>query len=671
MIDRVIATAAIMLGAATSSVGAQEDAATLFARGDFPAAADAYAAALRTKPSDATAQLGLGTIRLYQNDLKAAEPLLRSVLATDPQNARATRLLAEIARRNAEAARHATIVGGESHVPFVTAMPLPVVRVVADGVAANFLIDTGGDVDLEPSFAARIGVKTENAGSGIFAGGQRAPVQHGTLESLTLGSATAQDVPVHVMPTHASALFPKLRIDGIVGTTYFERFLVTIDYPRNELILRPRSAATSAAFLQQAAAAHAVIVPCYLVGDHFVMARAQVNAAPPGLFLFDSGLAGAGLMPSSELVKAAGLALNEAAADVGVGGGGAVSVVPFVAQRVAVGAAVQQNIAGSYTPQGSPFGIFPFTVWGAISNDFLRNYAYTVDFDAMKVALQPAQVSDSAATTTPQAIFDAAFRRLQSYPVPPYAVWTTTWHIVGRPIGFYTGETSSVEVHRYAVRLADGMENVSDPIPSGKLPSAMILPEFLGPFAWTMRSSVHVAPATTASTEAAMLPDIAGLQTIATVTAFAASPYTVKTGATQIPPIDDVDGHPSYHLQLVPRSDPQKHNLRDLWIDVQTYDLRKAHFVGRYAPGPGAPVSPTEVTAYFRAVLGCWVVTRAVWTYEDSPMLFQFDVQSDEIGLPPMLPDWLFNAAEYRKHQLAGEPDYLGLLLARLRNGGS
>jgi hypothetical protein len=27
------------------------------------------------------------------------------------------------------------------------------------------------------------------------------------------------------------------------------------------------------------------------------------------------------------------------------------------------------------------------TAWGAISNDFLRNYAYTVDFDAMKIVL--------------------------------------------------------------------------------------------------------------------------------------------------------------------------------------------------------------------------------------------------------------------------------------------
>jgi len=664
-LERSLVAMALALSAATLPARAQEDAATLYARGDFSQAAAAYEAYLHEHPGDAGAELGLGAIRLYENDLAAAEPLLRAAAAADSQNARAARLLVELGRRKAEAARRTTVPGGESLVPFVTADPLPVVRVVANGQQANFLVDTGADVALEPSFAQKIGVQTQYAGTGVFAGGERAAMQSGIVSSLALGGATAYDVPVHVMPTHAAALFPNLQIDGIVGTTYFERFLVTIDYPNNRLILRARSAAASETFEAQAAAANASAVPCYLVGDHFVIAQAQVNDAAPGLFLFDSGLAGGGLMPSAGLIKAAGITINEAQASTGVGGGGALTAVPFVAGRISVGSAVQQNVPGIYTPQGSPFGIFSFTVWGAISHDFLRHYAYTVDFDAMKIVLAPPQTSASLAPW--QQIFDAAFRRLQSYPVPPYAIWTTTWHVTATPMGYYTGESKSVEVHRYALRLADGMENQSDPLPDGNLPPAMILPEFLGPFAWTMRSSVHVAPA---AGSAAMLPDVNGLKTIATVTAFDKSPYSVRTGTGTVPPIELVDGRKAYHLQLHPTTDPAKHNLRDLWIDVATYDLVKAHFVGTYAPTLRAPRSPTDVTVHFRNVLSCWVVTRAVWTYQDPPMSFEFDVQNDEIGLPATLPDWLFNDQQYRVHQLAGEPDYLGLLLARLRNGG-
>lgn len=379
---------AITLIAVTSPARAPGDsAAVLFARGDFPAAVTAYEAVLRAQPKDPDAMLGLGTIRLYQNDLNAAEPLLDSVAAVQPQNAHVQRLVGELMRRRAEAARRTTIAGGEARVPFVVDEPLPVVHVVANGRPADFIVDTGADVALDPAFAERLGVKTANAGNGVFAGGLHAPIQSGMLGSLSLGGATAYDVPVHVIDTHASDLFPKLHIEGIVGTTFFERFLVTIDYPENQLILRSRSPNVSAAFQARVAAANATVVPCYLVGDHFIFAQAQVNAARAGLFLFDSGLAGGGLMPTTELVTAAALSLNRAAAGTGYGGGGAITSVPFVAGRIAVGSAVQTNVPGIFTPQGTPFGLFPFAVWGAISHDFLRHYAYTVDFDAMRIVL--------------------------------------------------------------------------------------------------------------------------------------------------------------------------------------------------------------------------------------------------------------------------------------------
>ena len=118
------------------------------------------------------------------------------------------------------------------------------------------------------------------------------------------------------------------------------------------------------------------------------MARAQVNEAPPGLFLFDSGLAGGGVMPTSELVQAANIKIDESRATNGVGGAGTVRTIPFTASRVAVGSAVQRDVPGQYTPEGTPLARFPFTVWGLISNDFLKHYAYTVDFDAMKIVLQ-------------------------------------------------------------------------------------------------------------------------------------------------------------------------------------------------------------------------------------------------------------------------------------------
>ncbi|HEY6299228.1 MAG TPA: hypothetical protein VIW95_06240, partial [Candidatus Binatus sp.] len=131
---------------------------------------------------------------------------------------------------------------------------------------------------------------------------------------------------------------------------------------------------------------------------------------------------------------------------------------------------------------------------------------------------------------------------------------------------------------------------------------------------------------------------------------------------------EEVGGRPAYHLRLNPSSDPRRHNLRDLWIDAQTYDLLKAHFVGMYAPTPDNVPSHTDVTVYFRGVVGCWVVSRALWTYLNPPALFAFDVQTDEIALPATLPDWLFDRAAYERHQAAGDPDYLEPVLERMRD---
>lgn len=375
----------MLAGAGAQSSSAPNSGAQLFASGDFGSAAAAYAAELNENPNDEAAQLGLGAIDLYQNDLSDAQSLLEAVVTKDPTSARAAALLKELHRRQSEASKRVTIAGALAQVPFITADPLPVIYATVNGKRGTFVVDTGGTVDLDTSFAQSLGLKLEDAGQGTFAGGKHAPLSSSTVDSMTLGGATAYDMPVSVLPIPFSSIFP-MHIDGIVGTTLFERFLVTIDYLNDRLIIRPRDASQS--FLA-AQSSNATIEPCWLVGDHFVFANASVNGTPPGLYLFDSGLAGGGLMPSSALVSVAGIVLDRSQTGTGIGGAGAVVATPFNAQSIMVGNAIQHNVRGIYTPEGTPFGIFPFTVWGAISDLYLRHYAYTVDFEAMKLVLAP------------------------------------------------------------------------------------------------------------------------------------------------------------------------------------------------------------------------------------------------------------------------------------------
>jgi hypothetical protein len=165
-------------------------------------------------------------------------------------------------------------------------------------------------------------------------------------------------------------------------------------------------------------------------------------------------------------------------------------------------------------------------------------------------------------------------------------VYSTTWTIsVTRPEG-----TTSYQTHnRYAIRTSDNIENATGaetsreaPRKSSRdtLPAAGIMPVFIGPFAWSIRA------AAAKSTPAPMQPDISSpLKTIASVVAKRAPAYRIDLAGTE-----EVAGHLSYHLVFHPLYDDGRHNLRDLWIDVASYDLWKAHYLGAYAPSMSGPL---------------------------------------------------------------------------------
>lgn len=366
---------------------AADDAAALFKAGDFDAAAAAYSAILAAHPDDPDAQLGLGTIQMYRNHIAAAKALLEAAVEGVPDNRPALRVLSQLRRRDHEMREPATIDGDEAIVPFVVKQPLPLIQARVNGRGALLMIDTGTSFALQPEFAAAAGVKLGPPGQATDIGGNAAPGRLAIVDKLELGGAVAANVSAAVLDTRASEAFVMgTRVDGIVGTSVFKRFLTTIDYPHGRLILRPRSA--SAAFEAKAAAVNATIEPCWFTDDHFIVARARVDNAPARLFVFDSGL-DRGLTATHGLIDAAHIAPDAKGAVAEETFGGISQTVPFVAGTVAVGDSVQHAVRGLVIAEGRPFGIFPFTVWGSIGQEFLEHYAYTVDFEAMNVVLVP------------------------------------------------------------------------------------------------------------------------------------------------------------------------------------------------------------------------------------------------------------------------------------------
>ncbi len=285
------------------------------------------------------------------------------------------------------------------------------------------------------------------------------------------------------------------------------------------------------------------------------------------------------------------------------------------------------------------------------------------------------RVPIAAETPSPNELLIDAARRLQSYPVAPDVVYTIIWQIRDKNV-FDTGSYDSNGVSypsdpyaarnpdaripyfaedkpldyvaRYGWRASDGMENWSNATSAAKhdkLPFARFFPQFLGPFAWSLRIATMMG----STNHGLSRPDLEALKSIATVIATAKPVYAVTLSG-----IEQIESHRVYHLRLRPLTNPQMHNLRELWVDAQTFDLWRARFTGFYAD------SPTEITTDLIPVDAYRIIGHMAWSYSTMGTSYDCSTETGEIVFLPALPDWIFNQTLYNRRYEAGEPDLLG-----------
>lgn len=391
----LILTCSIALTAAAPPAGPPPQSASaspadvLFSQGAFAEAEQAYEAAVASDPGSAQALAGLARMRLYEGRLDEAVELAGKALAAAPGHPVATGVLAiaEVRQRLfGPEVYQVTAPAGTAAIPFVVTDPLPVVRVKVGGREANFLLDTGApNIMIKRPLADGLGLQVAAGGEGVFAGGVRARIEQTVVPEIEIGGIVIRNVPANVTPAEGGIRLPNVEIDGIIGTGVLMHFLSTIDYCSGRLVLAPRG--DSAAFEARAAASGANVVPMWLVGDHFVFARGQLGQAPEAMFHIDTGLAGGGLTANRASLDAAGITLDESQARTGMGGGGPVRFIPFIADA-RLGTLSRTGVQGSHSPDGDPSSIFPFRTGGLLSHGFFRQSRLTFDFEAMKLVTE-------------------------------------------------------------------------------------------------------------------------------------------------------------------------------------------------------------------------------------------------------------------------------------------
>ncbi|MBL8515314.1 MAG: hypothetical protein JNJ55_15075, partial [Betaproteobacteria bacterium] len=153
-----------------------------------------------------------------------------------------------------------------------------------------------------------------------------------------------------------------------------------IDYPRGRLILElPDSTAVRAS--------GAITLPMWLAGDHFILARGRIGAAPEAMMFIDTGLAGPMFTAPESTLREAGIGISGSSYE-GVSGGGPIKVTPVEAKFIALGPLEAHDVTGlAHAFPPSLERRFGFRIGGLISHGFLRPYAVTFDFVRMEMTL--------------------------------------------------------------------------------------------------------------------------------------------------------------------------------------------------------------------------------------------------------------------------------------------
>ena len=111
--------------------------------------------------------------------------------------------------------------------------PLLIVSALVNGRGPlNFALDTGASMTVvSPGVARRAGLHSDGAKEKAIGAGGQLSVVFANVDSLEIGGAHAAGLDVAIMRLSPISRAIGLRLDGILGLNFLQRYRVTIDYP--------------------------------------------------------------------------------------------------------------------------------------------------------------------------------------------------------------------------------------------------------------------------------------------------------------------------------------------------------------------------------------------------------------------------------------------------------
>lgn len=248
-----------------------------------------------------------------------------------------------------------------------------------------------------------------------------------------------------------------------------------------------------------------------------------------------------------------------------------------------------------------------------------------------------ATLAAATPTSDPFLIYAAAMQKLATLPEPAYI--DATQRVVVTSATNY-----NVHDQRGLFRSSDRRENILT-VPYSPRVEAFVGDSYFAPDAWL----VHHTGAATLQSAGSLNPDLSDLKVIANVVSVNKGTYDISLVGVE--PLSN--GGSAYHLDLRPRSDPIRHNLRELWVNTQTNDIARAVLVGNYRPTFRDALQLTTAAEDFGQVGPYRLVIHYHCQYGGGiyGTRFDYDSTSEQMSFPACIPGWYFDSAEFARHR--------------------
>jgi tetratricopeptide (TPR) repeat protein len=285
-------------------------------------------------------------------------------------------------------------VSGADHtsVPFEMPNNRPIIRVRVNGrkEPLRFVLDTGSGISVISDETAKIlGVRAVARGGMARAVGGKFEIVYGFLQSMELGQARIDNIPVYIRHFYND----EVPVDGFIGLAVVNKYLTTVDYGTRSFSLsrqrendEPNSTLSPVGFE----------IPIRTTSSGFLSGEVQVDGVQRALnFIIDTGA-------SISVVSEKAMALDEMSgfkhpARMRVYGAAGIAddVQMLVLPRILLGPHAREKVDVAVLDLDPVNETTGFIQSGIIGGNFLRHFRITFDFRKSSIRLEPLNATAS------------------------------------------------------------------------------------------------------------------------------------------------------------------------------------------------------------------------------------------------------------------------------------